>query len=72
MFSSSSGLMPSYYSRNKLTLKFDPDKKYTPYISIEIFSPLNDTDGAIFIDNARYTGGIEYAFNRMHSLDFFI
>jgi len=71
MFSSSTGLMPSYYSRNKLTLKFDLDKKYTPYISTELFSPLNNQDGGILIDNARYTAGIEYAFNRMHSLDIF-
>jgi hypothetical protein len=71
MFSSSTGLMPSYYSRNKLTLKFDLDKNYTPYISAELFSPLNNPDGGIFIDNTRYAVGIEYTFNRMHSLDIF-
>ena len=52
-------------------MKFDLDKKHSPYVSTEIFSPLNDPDGGIFINNARYTAGIEYAFNRMHSLDIF-
>jgi len=70
IYSSADGKIPSYYSRNKFTTKIDLDKKITPYISVELFSPLNKHK--IFkIDNARYCGGFEYEINRMHSFDLF-
>ena len=36
---SSEGGDPEYYLRNKLSLKWDLEKHYTPYVSIELFSP---------------------------------
>jgi hypothetical protein len=71
MYSSEDGLVPSYYSRNKFTLKFDLDKKYTPYIYAELFIPIINSESNYSIDNARYCAGFEYSFNRMHALDLF-
>lgn len=62
---------PIYYNRNKLTIKFDLDKKYSPYVSSELFLPLNKQNDFIMLDNIRYAAGIEYKFNRIHSLDLF-
>lgn len=64
------GKTPDYYSRNKLSLKFDLDKRYTPYIYTELFFPLFSGEGFYF-DNARYCAGIEYQKNRMHTFDIF-
>jgi hypothetical protein len=71
VFSSAEGKIPSYYSRNKFTLKLDLDKKFVPYISAETFTPISGNDG-ILIDNARYSAGTEYNFNRMHGIDLFL
>jgi len=70
IYSSYTGIIPDYYSRNKLTLKPDLDKKYSPYISAEMFYQLNNPEGNN-LDNMRYTGGIEYKFNKKASLDLF-
>lgn len=70
MFSSSLGKIPDYYSRNKVTLKFDLDKKYAPYISTESYTPLLTGEG-LYIDNVRYCAGIEYQLNRVHGFDIF-
>ena len=70
MFSSSTGKIPENYSRNKLTVKFDFDKKYSPYIYSELFYSLNNNEGNI-IDNMRYCAGVEYKFNRKSALNFF-
>lgn len=70
VFSSYTGKIPEHYSRNKLTLKFDLDKKYNPYLSAEMFYQLNNPEGNK-IDNMRYSVGLEYAFNKRTSLDFY-
>lgn len=70
VFCSLTGKIPEYYSRNKLTLKFDLDKKYTPYLSAELFYQLNNPEGND-IDNMRYSVGLEYQFNKRTGLDFF-
>lgn len=70
IYSSPGGKVPENYIRAKLLLKFDFNKKYTPYIYSEPFFPLNNPK-VRSIDNVRYCAGIEYKFNRMHSLDVF-
>ncbi|MFA4851167.1 MAG: DUF2490 domain-containing protein [Bacteroidales bacterium] len=70
VYSSQDGTVPSNYSRNKLTFRFDSGKKYSPYISTELFTPLNKS-GAFYINNARYCAGIVYDINRMHAIDVF-
>jgi len=70
--SSEMGSIPEWYSRNKLTLKLDLNRKYTPYTSAEMMyllkAPKIENN---YIEKWRYTFGIEYEFNRVHSLDLF-
>ncbi len=70
MFSSSDGLISSSYIREKLQIKFDLNKKYSPYVYSELYYSLNNPKGNR-IDNMRYAAGIEYSINRMHSIDLF-
>jgi hypothetical protein len=70
VFSSPDGKIPDYYTRTKLTLKLDLDKKIRPYIFAESFFKLNDQEGIQF-DNMRYCAGIEYSFSRLHMVDLF-
>lgn len=62
---------PIYCNRNKVTLKFDLDKKISPFLFSEIFVPLNKKINNLMIDNIRYAMGIDYKVNRMHSIDLF-
>ena len=70
--SSETGYIPSWYSRNKLTVKFDLGKKYTPYLSAEMFYRISspNTKGSL-TDKMRYTAGVAYEFNRVHAIDLF-
>ena len=72
IYSSDYGYVPNWYSRNKITTKLDLNKKYMPYLSCEMFYMVSapNTDGS-FIDKMRYTVGVEYQFNRVHSLDLY-
>lgn len=70
VYSSPEGKYAQYYSRNKLTLKYEISSRLRPYLSAELFTPLNAGSGCI-IDNARYSGGSEYSLNRAHTIDLF-
>jgi Protein of unknown function (DUF2490) len=60
-------MLPEYKMRTKLTVKYDFDKKYTPFVSSEIFYPVfNNNDS--FIDNIRYAIGFDYEFNKRHAI----
>lgn len=67
---SSESKVPEYYMRTKLSVKLDLDKKYTPFISGEIFYPVFNRE-EIFIDNTRVSAGFEYEFNKRHSVTIF-
>ncbi len=58
---------PESYLRSKLTVKFDLDKKYFPYISTELFFQLNNDLGNE-IDNIRYAAGFDYELNNFHAV----
>jgi hypothetical protein len=64
------GGVPEYYLRNKLSLKWDLDKPYTPYFSVELFSPLNYQRYSAF-DNIRTTAGVEYSLSKHHEIDIY-
>jgi hypothetical protein len=64
----SDGGVPEYYVRNKLSLGLDLNKPYSPYISVELFSPLNYPRYNAF-DNIRTSAGIEYEFSKHHKID---
>ena len=62
------GGIPEYYLRNKLSLGLDLNKAYSPYISVELFSPLSYPRYNAF-DNIRTTAGIEYAISKHHKIE---
>ena len=66
----SDGGVPEYYLRNKLNLNWDLDKPYTPYISIELFSPLNYPHIYAF-NGIRTSAGVEYSFSKHHKIDIY-
>jgi hypothetical protein len=70
IFTSPEGKIPDYYSRTKLTLKLDIDKRIKPYLYAESFFKLGNPEGILF-DGIRYSAGIEYSINRLHMVDLF-
>ncbi|MEP7264114.1 MAG: DUF2490 domain-containing protein [Bacteroidota bacterium] len=64
------GFAPVHYLRSKLNIKYAPEKKYAPWISAEVFYQLNNNKGNE-IDNIRYTAGVDYDFNKRHSISLF-
>jgi len=70
--SSEVGYIPDWYSRNKLTAKLDLTKKYMPYASAEMMYLIKAPNATVnYIEKWRYTIGVEYEFNREHSLDIY-
>jgi hypothetical protein len=59
-----------YYLRNKLTLEWDLDKAFKPYLSFELFSPLN-YPREYFFDNIRATTGVEYSITKNQKIDLY-
>lgn len=64
------GFAPVHYLRSKMSIKYAPEKKYAPWISAELFYQLNNNKGNE-IDNIRYAAGIDYDFNKRHSVGLF-
>ena len=60
---SENGKVPDNYLRTKLSVKYDFEKRYTPYLSGETFFHLNAPDGILF-DNYRLSFGFEYEFTK--------
>lgn len=59
IYSSEDGSVPKNYLRSKLGFKYDTNKKYTPFITGEMFFHVNNPEGWLF-DNYRISAGIEY------------
>ncbi|MEO8146381.1 MAG: DUF2490 domain-containing protein [Bacteroidia bacterium] len=57
---------PEYYWRNKLSVKYSV-KKFTPYITGEIFYPLNNPKGNE-IDEWRWSIGSDYDLNKKNTI----
>lgn len=66
----SDGGIPEYYLRNKLSLGLDINKSYSPYVSVELFSPLNYPRYNAF-DNIRTIAGVEYSISKHHKMDIY-
>lgn len=66
----SDGGVPEYWLRNKLNVKWDLDKPYKPYISVELFSPLNYPRSIAF-NGLRVASGVEYSFSKHHKIDIY-
>jgi len=67
---SSKASIADFYLRNKLNLEWDLDKPFAPYISIELFSPLNFPHEFLF-DNIRSSAGIEYSLTKKQKFDIY-
>jgi long-subunit fatty acid transport protein len=65
---SSEASAPTNHLRTKLTLRADLNRNYKPYLFGELFFR---TSASAYqpMDEFRAGGGVEYAFNRRHSLD---
>ena len=71
--SSEFGKYPVWTIRTKLGVRYDFGKKYTPYVSGELYYLLKDVTEAdgIFTRN-RYEAGFTYDFNRLHGINPFL
>lgn len=67
-FTSEKAEVPKNHFRTKLTVKYDLDKKFEPYVYAETYFRTGVPASQSF-DELRLCGGIEYAFNRMHMID---
>jgi hypothetical protein len=71
-YSSEDGKVPVWTLRSKLTSKFDIEKKYSPYLSGEIYYLFDSPKEIEGYTRYRIETGINYDFNRIHSLNPFI
>jgi hypothetical protein len=60
--------LPEKYLREKLSLKYDLNKKFEPYCYTEIYFPLNNPQNNR-IDNLKFALGIEYSLTKHQSFD---
>ncbi|MBA3704503.1 MAG: DUF2490 domain-containing protein, partial [Bacteroidetes bacterium] len=70
IYTSESGSIPEWYSRNKFGLKYDLKKPITPYVAVELRYQINNPR-AIESDKTwhrnRYTLGLDYKQSERHS-----
>ena len=71
-YSSENGKIPVWTLRSKLTSKFDIEKKYSPYLSGEIYYLIDNAKEIEGYTRYRIETGIDYEFNRIHSINPFI
>jgi len=67
IYSSDIGYLPEWYSRNKFTLKYDTDKRYTPYASVELqyqFRNPREWESDNTLHRSRYSIGVDYKINK--------
>jgi hypothetical protein len=71
---SESGFMPEWYTRSKLTIKYETDGNISPYVAAELryqfHNPrLVENDG--YWHRARYIAGLDYKLNDKNTLGFY-
>jgi hypothetical protein len=66
---SENGKIPSKYFRGKLTVRYNLEKRYTPFFSTELFYQMGIKEK--FVDNLRYMAGFNYELSKFHSLNIF-
>ncbi len=72
IYSSETGKIPTWNSRTKLTFAYTPKSKYSPYVSFEayyLFSHPKDKN--LGYNRYRCSAGVEYDFNKIHSIDIY-
>ncbi len=68
IYSSENGMLPKFYERNKLSIKYELTKFVKPYVSQEFFYPLNQTQNKGF-NKSRSILGLEFNLNRKTQLE---
>lgn len=70
IYSSERGKIPEWILRSKLAISYDTEKRYRPYVSVEMYYLIdNAREKGEGINRMRYGAGVEYEFNRIHALD---
>ncbi|MFZ7113910.1 MAG: DUF2490 domain-containing protein [Bacteroidota bacterium] len=70
IYSSERGKIPEWLLRSKLAISYDTEKRYKPYVSLEMYYLIdNARESGEGISRMRYGAGVEYEFNRIHALD---
>jgi len=59
IYSSENGLVHKYYERNKGTVKYDINKRYTAYVAEELYYPLYQAKNKGF-DRSRSIIGLQF------------
>jgi len=60
------GNVPKNYFRSKVTMRYNLNKKYTPFVSGELFYQISEQ-----IDNLRFKAGFDYEFNKFSTLNMY-
>jgi hypothetical protein len=71
IYSSEDGQNPEWYSRNKITVKYDLHKKVTPYVSCELRYQISDPrniESDQTWHRARYAAGLDYELNKKSTI----
>lgn len=69
IYSSERGLIPKFYDRNKLSLSYDINKRFTASVSEELYYPLYQAKYKGF-DCSRSTIGLLYNFSKKSNVEF--
>lgn len=71
IYSSYDGAVPEWYSRNKFSLKYDTDKRYTPYLAVELRYQIRNSrewQSDKTWHRSRYSLGVDYKINKKSTL----
>lgn len=74
VYSSETGTLPQYYAREKLEIKYDLDKPFKPYASVEFGYQLHNPRNIDFNgtwNRVRYSAGFDYKLNEKNSLSLY-
>ena len=63
---SATGGIPKNHLRSKISISYNLEKKYTPYVSAELFYEIGE-----YIDNVRYKAGVEYEWNKFNTFNLY-
>ena len=69
MYTSEKGLIPVFYDRNKVSVKYDINKRFTASVSEELYYPLYQAKNKGF-DRSRSTIGLTYKFSKRTNIEF--
>jgi hypothetical protein len=68
-FVSAKGKIPDYYLRNKITVKYEREFRFQPYIASEIYYKINQPASDYHFNRVRYFAGIFYHPNLINEFE---